>query len=68
VVRERLDVVEWVPYYGNVLNPLVCSIRSRALDEAEVVAILQEAMKLEDFLIERGLIEPLYAVCVARRR
>jgi hypothetical protein len=68
IVRERLEIVEWMPYYGNVLNPLICSIRSSALEEPEVVTVLDEAMRLEDYLIERNLLRPLYSACVARRR
>lgn len=68
ILRERLEIVEWVPYYGNVLNPLVCSIRADALEEPEVDAVLIEAMALEEFLVSRDLLKPLYAACVARRR
>lgn len=68
ILRARLDIVEWMPYYGNVLNPLVCSIRADACDEPEVIAVLDEAMVLEDSLIEAGVLKPLYAACVARRR
>lgn len=68
VVRERLEIVEWVPYYGNVLNPLVCSIRADALEEPAVAAVLEKAMRLEDELIESRHIQSLYAACVARRR
>jgi SAM-dependent methyltransferase len=45
IVRERLEIVEWMPYYGNVLNPLVCAIRGDALEEPEVVSVLEEAMR-----------------------
>jgi len=68
VVRERLEVVEWTPYYGNVLNPLVCSIRGSALEEPEVARVLEDAMALEDWLIDRRLLTPLYAACVARAK
>lgn len=68
IEREHLDVVEWMPYYGNVLNPLVCSIRSSALELPEIAEVLDEAMQLEDYLIEHGLLKPLYAACVARAR
>jgi hypothetical protein len=67
ILRERLEIVEWVPYYGNVLNPLVCSIRAEALEEPAVAAVLEQAMALEEFLVARGLLAPLYAACVARR-
>ncbi len=66
VVRERLEIVDWMPYYGNVLNPLVCSIRGSALEEPEVARVLDDAMALEDWLIARGLLEPFYAACIAR--
>lgn len=67
IVRERLEIVDWMPYFGNVLNPLVCSIRADAIEEPEVAAALSEAMQLEDYLISRNLLRPLYAACVARR-
>jgi len=33
-----------------------------------VVRVLEDAMALEDWLIERRLVAPLYAACVARAR
>jgi SAM-dependent methyltransferase len=68
IVRERLEIVEWMPYYGNVLNPLVCAIRSDALEEPEVACVLEGGMRLEDELVARGELASLYSACVARRR
>ncbi len=62
VVRQRLDVQRYWPYFGNVMMPLVNAIRGSALDVPEVAAVLTEAMSLEAFLAERELIEPLYAI------
>ena len=65
-VRRFFAVTDYQPYYGNVLNPLICALKASKLREAEVISVLDEAMDLEDFLSTRGLLEPLYAAYVAR--
>jgi SAM-dependent methyltransferase len=66
VLRQHFEIVEHKPYYGNVLMPLVCGIRPEGLDEPEVRTVLKDAMALEDDLAGQGLLDPLYAVFVAR--
>lgn len=66
VVRERFELVDYRPYYGNVLLPLVSAIRGRSLEHPEVAAILRLAIELEAWLAERRLLRPLYAVYVGR--
>ena len=70
IVRKRLEVKEWVPYYGNILHPLVCAIKGSSLDDPRVQRILEEAFVLEDYLAERSLIDSHFAVavCGARNR
>ncbi len=46
--------------------PLVSGIRSAGLQNPGIQALLNQAMDLEDYLAERRLIEPLYAVFVAQ--
>ncbi len=62
IVRQRLEVREYLPYFGNVVMPLVNAIRGTALEQPEVVEVLSEALALEGYLADRRLIEPLYAI------
>jgi hypothetical protein len=66
VLRERFEVLDYQPYYGNVLLPLVSAIRGSSLEHPEVASILREAIELEADLADRDLLRPLYAVFVAR--
>lgn len=66
VVRSKFEIVEYKPYYGNVVMPLVSGIRPNGLTDSRVQTLLAEAMELEDYLIERELIEPMHAVIVGR--
>ena len=68
VLRETFEITEYRPYFGNVVMPLVSGIRSGALQDDRIQALLTEAMELEDSLAARGLIQPLYAVFVGRAR
>jgi hypothetical protein len=51
-----------------VLNPLVCAIRGSFLNEPEIQALLRDAIDLEEFLIDRELLSPLYVALYARPR
>lgn len=66
IIRQHFDVLDYQPYYGNVLLPLVSAIRGSSLEHPEVSAILREAIELEGYLADRGLLRPLYAAFVAR--
>jgi SAM-dependent methyltransferase len=68
ILRQYFDIIEYRPYYGNVVMPLVCGIRPQALNDPRVRDTLREAMQLEDDLSRRQLIDPLYAVFVGRPR
>jgi SAM-dependent methyltransferase len=68
LVRERFTAAVECPYYGNVLNPLVCAIRGSSLDEEEIQGLLRDAVDLEEFLIRRELLSPLYVALYARPR
>ena len=65
-IRDRFEVLEFRPYYGNILMPLVCAIKPEGLPEPPVQSVLREAMQLEDYLAGRGLLDPMYAVIVAK--
>ncbi|RPJ58453.1 MAG: methyltransferase domain-containing protein [Acidobacteria bacterium] len=66
VLREYFDVVEYKPYFGNVVMPLVSGIPRRSVTDPLVASVIDNAMQLEDFLISRKLIDPIYAVFVGR--
>ncbi|MGI8784275.1 MAG: class I SAM-dependent methyltransferase [Acidobacteriota bacterium] len=66
VLRNHFEVIHYKPYYGNVVMPLVSAIKGTGLQDPAVLKILSEAMDLEDYLIDRGLLDPLYAVFVCR--
>lgn len=68
VLRSRFEFLEFKPYYGNVVMPLISGIKPEGLEHAEIRRILDEAMQLEDYLADRGLIDPMYAIIVARPR
>ncbi len=65
-LREIFEITAYRPYFGNVVMPLVSGIRSAGLQNPGIQALLNQAMDLEDYLAERRLIEPLYAVFVAQ--
>ncbi len=66
VLRRYFDIIEYKPYFGNVLMPLVSGIPKRCVDDPLVSEVLGKAMQLEDFLIGNALIDPMYAVFVAK--
>lgn len=66
VLRDHFEVLDHQPYYGNILLPLVSAIRGSSLEDPEVAVLLREAIDLEAYLAERGLLKPLYAVFVGR--
>jgi SAM-dependent methyltransferase len=68
VLRREYEIIEYKPYYGNVVMPLVCGIRPRGLSDPGVRSILKEAMQLEDDLVGRRALAPLYAAFVGRPR
>ncbi len=68
VLRGYFEILEYKPYYGNVVMPLVCGIPHRAIEQPAVSEVIGKAMELEDFLIEKSLLDPLYAVVVAKPR
>lgn len=68
VFSERLRIVRFVPYYGNVLNPLVSAIRGTSFGDPRVRHAIEEAMRLEEHLIAREIVRPLYAVAIAEPR
>jgi SAM-dependent methyltransferase len=68
IVRERLTVERFVPYYGNVLHPLVCAIRPEAVFEGRAAKVIAAGIELEEHLIARGLLRPHFAAMVASAR
>lgn len=65
LLRSRFRLLERRPYLGNILHPLVCSIRPEALDSLPIRALLEEAIQLEDYLAERGLISSHFVAYLA---
>ena len=68
ILREQFELLDYQPYYGNILLPLVSAIRGSSLEHPAVAPILREAVDLEGYLGERGLLRTLYAVYVGRVR
>ncbi len=68
VLRETFEITVYRPYFGNVVMPLVSGIDTAGRQDPRIQTLLNEAMDLEDYLAERRLIEPLYAVFVAQAR
>jgi len=66
ILRQHFEVLDHQPYFGNVLLPLVSSIRGSSIENPEIAAILRDAMDLEEELAQAGTLQPLYAVFVAR--
>ena len=66
VLETCYDILEYRPYYGNILMPLVSGIPGRCVGDPAVSHFISKAMELEDFLIRERLIDPMYAVFVAR--
>ncbi|MBZ0090151.1 MAG: class I SAM-dependent methyltransferase [Thermoanaerobaculia bacterium] len=67
IVRGKLAVQRFVPYFGNVLHPLVCSIRKDAVFSGRSVEVIREAIQLEEYLISRDLLQPHFAAMVCGR-
>lgn len=65
ILRQYFDVLDYQPYYGNVLLPLVSSIRGSSVELPDISAILRDAMDREEELAQAGTFQPLYAVFVA---
>ncbi len=67
VVRDTLTMVEWQPYYGNIVFPLVNAIRGSRLPAYS--ELLVEAWEEERRLIESGAMgPPCYAAMVAQTK
>lgn len=67
IVRARLAVERFVPYYGNVLHPLVCSIRKDAVFAGRSVEVIRAAIRLEEYLSAHDLLAPHFAAMVCGR-
>jgi SAM-dependent methyltransferase len=65
-LEENFEIIAYKPYFGNVVMPLVSGILPAGLEDNRVKKVIREAMDLEDHLARRGLIDPFYAVFVAR--
>lgn len=68
ILRERFEIVDEKPYYGNILAPLVCAIRGSATERPEVQSVLAEAVAEEESLAREASVSPLYVALVARPR
>jgi len=66
IVQEYFDIVHYKPYFGNVVMPLVSGIPQKHVVDPLVARVIAQAMDVEDFLICKELIDPMYAVFVAR--
>ncbi|HUO85658.1 MAG TPA: class I SAM-dependent methyltransferase, partial [Thermoanaerobaculia bacterium] len=67
-VRERFEIVDDRPYWGNLLFPLVTALHGGRLLEDEFLPLVREWIEREQELIRDGTFRsPLYAVVIARR-
>jgi hypothetical protein len=64
--ERTFEVVERRPYYGNVLFPLINAIRADAMARPAIQELVREAIDLENHLIARRLIDPLFVALVGR--
>ncbi len=68
VLRKYFDVIQYKPYFGNVVMPLVAGIPKRFVSDPLVSDVIGQARELEDFLIGSSLIDPMYVVLVGKPR
>lgn len=66
ILRSHFRILEYKPYFGNVVMPLVSGIRPNGLHNPQVRALIREAMQLEDYLTAKRIIEPMHAVFVTQ--
>ena len=67
VIEEFFDLETRLPYYGNVLMPLVNAIRASRLTEPTSRSAIAAGLALEEHLATTGVLErPLYSVFVGR--
>ncbi|MEO8504728.1 MAG: class I SAM-dependent methyltransferase [Acidobacteriota bacterium] len=66
VLRAFFRVQLFRPYGGNILFPLISSIRGTCFDEPEVKRVIRQALDEEEELVAGGTVRPLFAVFVAR--
>lgn len=66
LVRSRYEIVCYWPMYGNVVAPLANALKAPELERPDVARVIEEAVALESYLIDRELLRPLYACYVAR--
>jgi SAM-dependent methyltransferase len=67
IVRSQLKLHRFVPYYGNVLHPLVCAVKPEAVFRGRAAEVIGEGIALEEYLIGRGALRPHFAAMVAGR-
>ncbi len=67
LLRERFQVVEYRPYLGNVVHPLVCALTPAAIRAGRVDGLLAEALALEEELAANGRIRSHFAAYLLRR-
>jgi SAM-dependent methyltransferase len=66
-VRERFEVVQYRPYWGNLLFPLLSALDGHALRAPEHHGLLVRLVERERELVETGAIRaPMFAVVLAR--
>ncbi len=69
IVRQRMRVVEEIPYGGSLLNPLLWEVITNFEDDNEAdEAILKQLCAAERVLIQTGTIPSDYMIVAARAR
>ncbi len=67
VIEQFFEIETRLPYYGNVLMPLVNAIRASRLGEPSSRSTIRAGLALEEHLATAGILKkPLYCVFVGR--
>jgi SAM-dependent methyltransferase len=68
-IRERFDVLQYRPYWGNLLFPLLSALDGHVLQEPRYQELLSDLIERERELVRTGaLTDPMFAVLLGRAR
>lgn len=68
-IRDRFDILQEKPYWGNLLFPLICALRGVELMRPEHATRVRALIEREAELVRSGAwTEPLFTVILARKR
>ncbi len=67
-IRERFEMIHERPYWGNLLNPLICSLQGlRLLEPRHHPLVASWVARERDLVTEGRISEPMFAVLLARK-